>query len=139
MTKAELGDYRRTLLALGRRLRGDVSCLTGVAFAAPGGAGGKAAPARSDPSEWGADAYEQEVTASLLRNKGRSLEDIAAALARIEDGTYGRCEECDQAIPKGRLEALPYARHCVRCAGDLERLARSASTGRRTGTGGGRV
>lgn len=128
MTKAELGDYRRILLALGRRLRGDVSCLTGVAFAAPGGQG---APASADPSEWGADAYEQEVTASLLHNKGQSLEDIAAALARIEDGTYGRCEECDQAIPKGRLEALPYARHCVRCAGNLERLARSAAGGRR--------
>ncbi len=123
MTKAELGDYRRILLALGRRLRGDVSCLTGVAFAA---SGGKAAPASSDPSEWGADAYEQEVTASLLHNKGQSLKDIAAALARIEDGTYGRCEECDQAIPKSRLEALPHARHCVRCAGNLERLARSA-------------
>ena len=41
---------------------------------------------------------------------------IGDALERIRRGTFGKCEECAAAIPKGRLAALPYARHCVACA-----------------------
>jgi RNA polymerase-binding transcription factor DksA len=41
--------------------------------------------------------------------------DLEAALARIERGTYGSCEDCGTAIPAIRLEAIPYARTCVQC------------------------
>lgn len=41
--------------------------------------------------------------------------EIVEALARLESGTYGRCERCGQPIPRERLEAIPTARLCVRC------------------------
>jgi DnaK suppressor protein len=41
--------------------------------------------------------------------------EIVAALERLEDGTYGKCENCGQEIPIERLEALPTARLCVTC------------------------
>jgi RNA polymerase-binding transcription factor len=41
--------------------------------------------------------------------------ELAAALARIADGSYGRCERCGRAIPTERLEARPTARLCVAC------------------------
>lgn len=41
--------------------------------------------------------------------------EIELALERISTATYGRCEVCDGAIAGARLEALPYARHCVSC------------------------
>lgn len=55
--------------------------------------------------------------ASLARHSSlqSTLEEIEAALARLGDGTYGRCEDCGRPVPEGRLEILPYARRCVRC------------------------
>jgi hypothetical protein len=49
-----------------------------------------------------------------------TLDQIEAAIERIEDGSYGRCEECGEEIPKSRLEAIPYAAECVRCASQEE-------------------
>ena len=45
----------------------------------------------------------------------RTLEEIDAALARVDAGTYGRCTGCDAAIPEERLELRPFARTCVAC------------------------
>ena len=42
------------------------------------------------------------------------------ALAKLADGTYGRCETCDRPIPAARLEAVPYARHCLDCQERME-------------------
>jgi DnaK suppressor protein len=43
--------------------------------------------------------------------------DVERALAKLEDGTYGRCDVCGEPIGAGRLEALPWAVLCVRDAG----------------------
>lgn len=53
------------------------------------------------------------------REKLRNLDD---ALLRISEGEYGICEECEEEIPLGRLKAMPFARHCVKCKADIEKL-----------------
>ncbi|MGY1828704.1 MULTISPECIES: TraR/DksA family transcriptional regulator [unclassified Blastococcus] len=45
----------------------------------------------------------------------RTIAEIDAALARIDDGSYGRCTGCGTAIPEERLELRPFARTCVAC------------------------
>jgi DnaK suppressor protein len=67
----------------------------------------------------GSDNFEQEFTLSLMENDEDTLAAIEHALERIEDGTYGACEECNGKIPKLRLEAIPYAAHCVKCASKM--------------------
>jgi phage/conjugal plasmid C-4 type zinc finger TraR family protein len=52
---------------------------------------------------------------------------ITEALQRIADGTYGRCEECDEPIPPARLKAMPTATLCVRCQGAAESRASRAA------------
>ena len=64
----------------------------------------------------GSDAFEQEFTLSLMEHDGSALEQIEAALVRIEDGNYGVCVECEAKIPKARLQVLPQTPHCVKCA-----------------------
>ena len=49
-----------------------------------------------------------------------TVEQIEAALDRMDEGSYGICGECGVTIPAERLEAVPYATHCVRCASSLE-------------------
>ena len=52
---------------------------------------------------------------ALIRMLDSRLADIDAALARIDDGTYGVCADCSTQIPPRRLEALPFATLCVSC------------------------
>ncbi|MDP3983851.1 MAG: TraR/DksA C4-type zinc finger protein [Acidimicrobiia bacterium] len=67
-------------------------------------------------AEAGSMNFEYEKELSLGQNTVDLLRKVERALARIEDGTYGTCESCGQAIPMARLEVLPYATECVTCA-----------------------
>jgi RNA polymerase-binding transcription factor DksA len=55
---------------------------------------------------------EQDALTGVLRTR---LHDLATALERCDDGSYGRCEECACVISADRLELLPAAIHCVGC------------------------
>lgn len=117
MTKTDLESYRRSLLALRTRLKGNFSHLSEEALRTAGGeSSGSLSNTPIHMADLGTDNFEQEFTLSLLQNEGQVLEEIGEALKRIDAGTYGKCEECQAAIPKARLQALPYTRHCVKCA-----------------------
>jgi len=124
MTKADLDTYRASLVALRERHNGDVSHLADEALRRTGGgAAGNLSNMPIHMADLGTDNFEQEFTLSLLQNEEQLLEEIAAALDRMKQGAYGLCEECQAAIPKARLQAVPYARHCVACARKLETRA----------------
>jgi len=73
----------------------------------------------------GSDAIEQE-QAFLHASQGSDyLMALDDALRRIDKGTYGVCEECNEKIPPRRLEAFLAARLCIKCQSKLERLQRS--------------
>ncbi len=117
MTDADREHYRQELLSLHRRLSGDVSHLADEAMSRSGGeASGGLSNVPVHMADLGTDNFEKEFTLSLLQNEEQALEEIQDALRRIKEGTFGQCEECRAAIPKGRLQALPYARYCVACA-----------------------
>ena len=118
MSTAELASYRGKLLALRDRLAGDVSSLADEALDSEDEASGNLSHVPIHMADLG--TYEREFTLGLLENEEHTLEEIAAALGRIEQGTFGHCEGCRKAIAKDRLHALPYARYCVECARRLQ-------------------
>lgn len=121
MTAAEREIHRKNLLTLQRRLNGDVSNLTDEALRRGGPEGsGNLSSTPIHMADLGTDNFEQEFTLSLIQNEEHVLGEISAALERIAQGTFGRCEECQHEIPKVRLTALPYTRYCVACARKLE-------------------
>ena len=121
MTKVELDTYRQHLLALQSRLHGDVSHLTDEALRTnQREASGNLSSMPIHMADIGSDNFEQEFTLNLLENEAQVLGEIAGALDRLKQGTFGRCEDCETAIPKSRLNALPYTRFCVECARKLE-------------------
>jgi len=63
------------------------------------------------------------MTLNLIENEEKIIEEVNAALERIEQGTFGQCEGCRQAIAAERLEAVPYTRYCINCA--RKRLSKS--------------
>ena len=63
---------------------------------------------------------ETDTTISMAQRHAVELEQIDAALARIANGSYGECEECDGDIGVSRLEVQPTARLCIACQERLE-------------------
>jgi RNA polymerase-binding transcription factor DksA len=67
----------------------------------------------ADSGQVTAERGEVEALVGTLRE---TLQDIDAALSKIDAGTYGRCESCGNEIAEARLEAMPMARFCITCA-----------------------
>ena len=77
--------------------------------------------AGNDQADVGSTTLERDHEMSLANNARDMLDQIERALAKIEDGTYGVCESCGNAIGKGRLQAFPRATLCVSCKEREER------------------
>jgi DnaK suppressor protein len=75
-----------------------------------------------DDADVASDLAEEEVAEVLGVNVRAQLVEVEAALDRLETGSYGLCERCDQAIDPARLKALPWARLCLACQRHLEQL-----------------
>jgi RNA polymerase-binding transcription factor DksA len=114
MTERDFPTYRRRLRELVVRLTGDVSELEAEALHPAGGTDGPTAD--TDQNDPGARGAEGEVALAVLGTEGQVLAEARAALDRLDRGTFGRCERCGKPIAGSRLDALPYVRHCIRCA-----------------------
>ena len=64
---------------------------------------------------------DREIDYTLEENSTRLLASVDDALKRVEDGTYGVCVTCGREIAEARLEAYPWASHCIDCKRALER------------------
>jgi len=64
----------------------------------------------ADTSQVTAERGEAEALAGKLKE---TLEEVAAAIIRLDEGTYGRCEVCGVALNTARLEAMPATRYCI--------------------------
>ena len=63
----------------------------------------------------------RELDLILTDREKRKLAQIDDAIERIEENTYGLCEECGVKIPKARLKVLPFAKYCIECQEKTER------------------
>lgn len=78
------------------------------------------------PGDVATETLEREQDDSLREHAAAELEQVEAAFARLDDGTYGACETCGEEIPDARLEARPHTRFCVEHQRDRERAQQSA-------------
>jgi DnaK suppressor protein len=117
MTKTELTFHRERLLALRARLQGDTTQMEDNALNKDHS---KTTSMPTDMAELGSGNFDQELTLRVLGSEEDVLKQIEAAIERIEDRNYGLCDKCGEEIPKSRLDAIPYAAECVRCASEQE-------------------
>ncbi|MCM8783070.1 MAG: TraR/DksA C4-type zinc finger protein [Candidatus Omnitrophica bacterium] len=68
------------------------------------------------------DTYDREFSLGLATNEHKVIYELNEALKRLEEGTFGICEECKNPIPKIRLKAIPYARLCIKCQQAKEKI-----------------
>ena len=117
-TAAEVEELRGELEADAKHLREEIHDAEQeiVGLLRDGGDG-----AGNDQADVGSTTLERDHEMSLANNARDMLDQIERALSRIDDGTYGVCESCGQAIGKGRLQAFPRATLCVSCKEREER------------------
>ena len=72
-----------------------------------------------DPELW-----EREKTLALIRTLEAKVIEIDRAVRKLDQGRYGVCERCSEAISPARLEAVPTAMFCVKCKSEMERATR---------------
>jgi RNA polymerase-binding protein DksA len=68
--------------------------------------------------------FEQERDLAMRERASLHLQAVDGALARLDDGSYGTCIRCGQPIAAERLEALPWAAHCIACQTIVDRGGR---------------
>jgi RNA polymerase-binding protein DksA len=115
----DLEHYRDLLLAKRRELVGDMSQMEREALRSSGSSNLSTLPIHM--ADMGTDNYEQEFTLGLVEKDRNLLREINAALAKIQNGTYGVCEGTGKPISKPRLEAQPWARYSIEYARQMER------------------
>jgi RNA polymerase-binding transcription factor len=62
------------------------------------------------------EAVERISTTLMARSIAAGLADVDRAIEKLDEGTYGRCDECGRPIPAARLEAVPATAYCVECS-----------------------
>jgi DnaK suppressor protein len=94
---------------------------------------------RESSKDEGMDTYdlaseerEREINFILTDRDRGKLQAIDDALDRMDQGSYGVCESCDQEIAEGRLQAMPFTRLCVQCQADRETEAKQNRRGEDT-------
>jgi len=114
--REELKAVRRALVELRRRLADNLQHMQTEALRT---GGGERAELSDTPLEHladrGSDNFDRELMIGILQNSEAEICEIDAALAKIDAGTYGVCDNCNGKISRSRLKALPFARLCIKC------------------------
>ena len=114
LDKKAIARFRKTLLKEREKIVGDVKQI--VESSKEMGQDGI-----QDIGDEAANMYNKQVLLSLNENERMRLKEVDESLDRIENGSYGICEECGGPISLKRLEVRPVAKYCVPCLTKLEK------------------
>jgi DnaK suppressor protein len=115
---------RRIIAELERFLRDELDRIQGSLRAVVSESRTTETTSLTDMSVHAADTLHTEIQVTLMDRRTQQATQIQDALARLADGRYGFCQECDEFIGVPRLRALPFAQRCRDCQGQAERRAR---------------
>ena len=115
MKKKELKEAKQNLLQMRREVTNEVQ----ENYAASREIGQSNMPDLADMSS---NAYSREMLLNLSDAQHRKLQDIDAALERMENDEYGTCVGCGEEIAPRRMEVRPFSRYCIECKTDIEKF-----------------
>ena len=117
-TEAELKKVRQELQT---EIAGLIADISNAESAIADRLGDAVGDAGDDQADAGAKTFQRERELALTQNARELLELSERALARMDDGSFGVCDSCGQAIGKARLQAFPRATLCLKCKQREER------------------
>lgn len=115
MEKQKLEHFRNLLETRRHNLR------ESVARTEEDGRSAQTTDSAQDIADRASSSYQKEFLFARSNNDRQFLRMVEHALSNIAEGTYGECEQCGNEINERRLEAVPWARHCISCQEKQER------------------
>jgi DnaK suppressor protein len=115
MERPKLEHYKKLLETRRLNLR------ESVARTEEDGRAAQVTDSAQDIADRASGSYQKEFLFARSNNDRVFLQMVEHALSNIAEGIYGECEQCGKEINERRLEAVPWARHCIGCQERLER------------------
>jgi DnaK suppressor protein len=128
MNKKELQKFENILLDERKRFITELAQIKSEGLmASQKESSGDLSSASYHPADQGSDTMEKEKSVFLASSKGNELYEIDQALMRAKDGKFGICDSCGKEVDPARLEAMPYARYCIKCSRQAEQLVKNGN------------
>ncbi|MBI2104500.1 MAG: TraR/DksA C4-type zinc finger protein [Candidatus Omnitrophica bacterium] len=115
LTKEQIKQFRQLLITERAKLADEIKSIARDASTSPREASGDLSAYTVHMADMAADTYERELSMDLVSSEQRILYQIDDALKRLDDGSYGICQQCNTPITMSRLKAVPYASLCITC------------------------
>ena len=115
LTKPQLKEFRQRLLQERAKVAGEIRSIVEETKKSPREASGDLSGYTIHMADMAADTYERELSMNLVSSEQEVLYQIDDALKRIDESTYGICQQCNKPITLTRLKAVPYASMCIAC------------------------
>ena len=116
LSKKELGDFKKVVLKKKEEILDDIKHISDDTLKkSQKEASGDISGYTYHMADVATDTYDREFSLGLASNERKIILELDDALKRIEDGSFGICEDCKSLIARNRLKAVPYARLCVKC------------------------
>jgi RNA polymerase-binding protein DksA len=115
MNKQRLKQFKEALMRERAKFAGEIRAIAKDVSKNPRDASGDLSAYTVHLADMSSDTYERELSANIASSEQEVLYQIDEALKRLEDGTYGTCQECSKPISLSRLKAVPYTSQCIAC------------------------
>lgn len=115
LSKDQTKQLRQLLITERAKLAGEIKSIAHDAATSPRDASGDLSAYTVHMADMAADTYERELSMNIVSSEQEILYQIDDALKRLDDGSFGVCQQCTQPITMSRLKAVPYASLCINC------------------------
>ena len=115
LSKDQIKQLRQLLITERAKLAEEIKSIAREAATSPRDASGDLSAYTVHMADMAADTYDRELSMNIASSEQELLYQIDDALKRLDDGSYGVCQQCNQPIAMSRLKAVPYASLCIAC------------------------
>ena len=115
LSKEQVKQFRQLLITERVKFASEIRSIAQDATKTPREASGDLSAYTVHMADMAADTYERELSMNIASSEQEVLYQIDDALKRLDDGSFGICQQCSQPISMSRLKAVPYASLCIGC------------------------
>ena len=115
LSKEQIKQFRQLLITERSKVAKEIRSIAQDATKSPREASGDLSAYTVHMADMAADTYERELSMNIASSEQEVLYQIDDALKRLDDGSFGVCQQCSQPISMSRLKAVPYASLCIGC------------------------
>ncbi len=115
LNREQTKQLRQLLITERAKLAEEIKSIAHDIATSPRDASGDLSAYTVHLADMAADTYDRELSMNIVSSEQEILYQIDDALKRLDDGSYGVCQQCNQPITMSRLKAVPYASLCIGC------------------------